>query len=108
MCPKEIKFRVMLADFDFITESKEAIDRSALPNVRCQVKTDEDMKRELGTMVFRAPEVSHKTDNFIQIFLIDHHVIVTYKINSAEVCLCKSLSLLVKSRFINSCNLNNF
>ena len=41
VCPKEIKYGVMLADFDFITESKEAIDPSALPNVRCQVKSDE-------------------------------------------------------------------
>ena len=93
MCPKEIKYGVMLADFDFITESKEAIDPSALPNVRCQVKSDKEMKHEPGTMGFRAPEVGHMTDSVIYLFRFAYYGFFT-KSNSAEVCLLQIIVIV--------------
>lgn len=57
-CPKERrKYEVKLSDFDSIKETKASRAAKKLPSVECSRKSQEQLKKVMGTPAMRAPEV---------------------------------------------------
>ena len=56
-CPADSKYRVMIADYDSIKHTEFRRVAQNIPQVDCVRKTPEQLKKVMGTVAYRAPEV---------------------------------------------------